>query len=171
MYEYSIKVPFIASHPGRLPPGHIAEAMVSAYDFMPTLLDYLDLPLPATQNLPGRSFLPALRGEADAGHDEVVIYDEYGPVRMIRTAEWKYVYRDPSGPLGGPLELYDLVNDPDERRNLAGEPDQQTRMSALHARMEAWFARYVLPERDGMREPDELVTRSTGGMHVGTIRS
>jgi arylsulfatase A-like enzyme len=172
MYEYSIKVPFIASHPGTLPQGHVTEAMVSAYDFMPTLLDYLDLPLPATQSLPGRSFLPVLRGEADTAHDEVVIYDEYGPVRMIRTAEWKYVYRDPSGPLGGPLELYDLVDDPDERRNLAEEPDQQARIGDLHARMEAWFARFVLPERDGMREPDELVNpaRGTGGMRVGAPR-
>ncbi|HEU5318106.1 MAG TPA: hypothetical protein VFX49_18480 [Chloroflexota bacterium] len=35
--------------------------------------------------------------------------------------------------------------------------------------MEAWFARYVVPERDGLREPDELVNprRGTGGMRVG----
>ena len=66
---------------------------------------------------PGRSFRPALLGETDDAQDEVVIFDEYGPVRMIRTQEWKYVHRYPYGP----HELYDLVNDPDERKNLVDE--------------------------------------------------
>lgn len=32
--------------------------MFSAYDVMPALLDYLDLPVPEDRNLPGQSFLP-----------------------------------------------------------------------------------------------------------------
>ena len=59
MYENSIKVPFIASHPGVIPEGIVQSAMVASHDFLPTLLEYVDLPLPDT-NLPGRSFLPAL---------------------------------------------------------------------------------------------------------------
>jgi uncharacterized protein with PIN domain len=35
------------------------------------------------------------RGESTDGDEEVVIYDEYGPVRMIRTAEWKLARRYP----------------------------------------------------------------------------
>ena len=42
-----------------------------------------------------------------------MIYDEYGPVRMIRTRAWKYVHRCPYGP----HELYDLANDPEEKAN------------------------------------------------------
>ena len=148
MYENSILVPAIFSQPGRLPQGHVADAMVTSYDFMPTLLDYLDLPLPEGRNLPGRSFLPVLRGESDAGHEIVVIYDEYGPVRMIRTAEWKYVHRYPDGP----HELYDLVNDPDERQNLSDGPGHAKRIRELKGTMEEWFARYVEPEHDGLRE-------------------
>ncbi len=60
MYENSVKVPFIVSHPGRIPAGRVSEAMVSQYDFMPTLLDYLRLPDPNDDMSPGRSFLPAL---------------------------------------------------------------------------------------------------------------
>ena len=41
MYENSIKVPFVVSHPGRIPAESVQAGMVSAYDFMPTLLDYL----------------------------------------------------------------------------------------------------------------------------------
>ncbi len=105
MYENSIKVPFVASHPGVIPAGTVQSAMVSAYDFMPTLLAYLDLPLPDDRNLPGQSFLSALKGEADTGRDNIIIYDEYGTTRMIRTTEWKYIHRYPNGP----DELYDLV--------------------------------------------------------------
>jgi arylsulfatase A-like enzyme len=148
MYENSIKVPAIFSHPGSLPQGHVTDAMVTAYDFMPTLLDYVDLPRPEGRNLPGRSFLPTLRGEAAEGHEAVMVYDEYGPVRMIRTAEWKYTHRYPDGP----HDLYDLVNDPDERQNLAADPAQAPRIRDLRGQMEEWFARYVEPERDGRKE-------------------
>jgi arylsulfatase A-like enzyme len=82
----------------------------------------------------------------------VVIYDEYGPVRMIRTQEWKYVYRHAYGP----HELYDLVNDPDERTNLAGDPDRQARIDELKQTMDAWFARYVDPIKDGLRQDGTL---------------
>jgi arylsulfatase A-like enzyme len=148
MYENSIRVPALFSHPGTLPQGSVCEAMVSAYDFMPTLLAYLGLEPPDDRPRPGRSFLPALRGEAGAaGHEAVVIFDEYGPVRMIRTAEWKYVYRHPDGP----HELYGLVDDPDERRNLAADPAQAERRRTLHAALEAWFARYASPQTDGLK--------------------
>ena len=146
MYENSIKVPAIFSHPGRIPEGRVEDGMVSAYDFMQTLLEYVNLPVPEHGNLPGRSFLPALLGEPQKGRESVVIYDEYGPVRMIRTADWKYVYRHPNGP----HELWDLVNDPGERRNLIDDPKERERAAHLKRQMDAWFARYVDPARNGL---------------------
>jgi arylsulfatase A-like enzyme len=148
MYENSIKVPFIISHPGHIPQGHIQEAMVSAYDFMPTLLAYLDLPCPDDRNIVGTSFLPALRGEEDAGRESVVIYDEYGTVRMVRTRDWKYVRRYPDGP----NELWDLVNDPDERQNLIDLPAQVSRIREMQVMLDEWFARYVDPDVDGLKQ-------------------
>ena len=145
MYENSIKVPFLASHPGVIPEGVAQPAMASGYDFMPTLLDYLDLPLPEGRNYPGRSFLAALKGEGDTARDNVVIYDEYGTTRMIRTAEWKYVHRYPNGP----NELYDLRNDPDERDNLVDHTAQAKRVKTMKMQMETWFATYVVPDKDG----------------------
>jgi arylsulfatase A-like enzyme len=144
MYENSVKVPFIMSQPGRIPQGSVQEEMVSAYDFMPTLLDYLGLPLPEGGNLPGSSFAPLLLGEG-LGREEVVVYDEYGSTRMVRTREWKYVHRYPQGP----HELYDLANDPDERINLADDAGQAQRIAEMRARLEAWFARYVQEDKDG----------------------
>jgi len=148
MYENSIKVPAIFSHPGTIPEGRVEDALVSAYDFMPTLLEYLGLPVPEHRDLPGRSFLPLLRGEKMEERENVVIFDEYGPVRMVRTKEWKYVYRHAYGP----HELYDLVNDPDERRNLADDPGYADKIRELKAMMDEWFARYVNPHRDGLRQ-------------------
>ena len=83
-----------------------------------------------------------------AADEIVVVYDEYGPVRMIRTRQWKYVHRCPDGP----HDLYDLINDPDERQNLAEEEGHANRIRELRATMEEWFDRYVDPDRDGLQE-------------------
>ena len=149
MYENSVKVPFIMSHPGRIPEGRESEAMVSQYDFMSTLLDYLDLPDPNDDMSPGRSFVPALTRKTNDAQDEVVIFDEYGPVRMIRTQEWKYVHRYPYGP----HELYDLVKDPGERKNLVDDKSHNALIKDMRQQMGAWFERYVIPRLDGTRCP------------------
>ena len=156
MYDTSVKVPAIVSHPGRIPEGQVCDALLSAYDFMPTLLDYVGLENPRADELPGRSFLPLLTGREGEGHDHVVVFDEYGPTRMVRTKEWKYVHRYPYGP----HELYDLVNDPGERINLLAdqriladiEENRDGVVVALKARLEEWFARYVDPLLDGTHE-------------------
>ncbi len=145
MYENSVKVPAVMSHPGRIPEGLVQPAMVSAYDFMPTLLEYLELPLPEGRNLPGKSFLPELLGRDDSGRESVVVYDEYGPTRMVRTRDRKFILRHPDGP----NELYDLVNDPDERTNRIGDAVHAPCVAEMRAMLEDWFATYADPEKDG----------------------
>jgi len=110
MYEGSVKIPFIISLPGYIPQGITNSALLSHYDFMPTLLDYLSIENPGEKLLPGRSFAKILRGENFQEKEYFVIYDEYGPVRMVRTKYWKYIHRYPYGP----NELYDIKNDPFE---------------------------------------------------------
>ena len=149
MYENSIRVPALISQPGRLPEGAVQPAMISAYDFMPTLLSYLDLPVPWERNLPGRNALDTWMGRDDSNRDHVVVFDEYGGTRMIRTESWKYVHRHP----GGPDELYDLENDPDERANLAGDAGYTGRRESLRGELEGWFERYADPDRDGRSRP------------------
>jgi arylsulfatase A-like enzyme len=145
MYENSIKVPFVASHPGVIPEGMVQSAMVASYDFMPTLLDYANLPVPDTQ-LPGSSFLSALKDEHAPGRDNIVVYDEYGYCRMIRTKRWKYVHRYPDGP----NELWDLVNDPHERQNLIDDTSHSDLIDELKVQMESWFEQYVDEDKDGI---------------------
>jgi arylsulfatase A-like enzyme len=149
MYDTSVKVPCLFAHPGRIRPGQVSDALLSGYDFHPTILDYLGLGAAIDARKPGRSFAPLLRGETRDAGAEVVVYDEYGPVRMVRTREWKYVHRHPSGP----HELYDLVADPGERVNRHGDPATQGVSRAMATRLDAWFARHVDPALDGRDKP------------------
>jgi choline-sulfatase len=149
MYENSIKVPMIFSHPGTLHEGHVVEVMASQYDFMPTLLDYLGIERIHDDSLPGQSFVSALKGNHIEGHERIVIFDEYGPVRMIRTREWKYVHRYPYGF----HELYDLVHDPFERNNLIDDSSKTALIKELRHQLTSWFAKYVNPRMDGTRFP------------------
>ncbi|MGA1197787.1 MAG: sulfatase-like hydrolase/transferase [Candidatus Latescibacterota bacterium] len=149
MYENSVRIPFLISHPDHISQGVAQNAMCSAYDFMPTLLDYVGLTLPNNPNLPGQSFLPTLLGQTDKNRENIIIYDEYGPTRMVRTNDWKYIHRYPEGP----NELYDLKNDPNERINLIGDPTNQNRISEMRGVLENWFTQYVHTEKDGKNFP------------------
>jgi arylsulfatase A-like enzyme len=148
MYESSIKVPFIVSHPGSIAGGRVHQGMASAYDVLPTLLEYVGLPMPERRGLVGQSFLPALLGAPMQEREPVFVFDEYGETRMIRTSEWKYVHRYPDGP----HELWDLRNDPDERRNLVADAAQTVRVRDMRGALEDWFARHSDPALDATRQ-------------------
>lgn len=149
MFEESVKVPAIFSRPGHTPAGTVCTDLLSHYDVMPTLLDYLGLENPEADALPGTSFAPLLCGDPAAGREHVVIADEYGPVRMIRTRTWKYIHRYPYGP----HELYHLAEDPGETRNLAGNGEYAATEIRLRRALGDWFLRYADPHRDGTKEP------------------
>lgn len=121
--------------------------MISACDLLPTILKLTGLSDKQPTGLPGRSFTELLEGRQLEHRDEVVIFDEYGPVRMIRTKEWKYVHRYPYGK----HELYHLVDDPGEEKNLYGLPEYKKLVTQLKGRMEKWFCTYSDPAIDGVR--------------------
>ena len=144
--------------PGTLRSGVTTDALLSAYDFMPTLLDFLHIDNPEADRLPGKSFLPLLTEEGyQDDHESVVVFDEYGPNRMIRTKEWKYIHRYPEGP----NELYDLKHDPAERFNLLtenrffnyGPKFIEEKARELRSQLFSWFRTYVDPDKDGALEP------------------
>ncbi len=120
--------------------------LLSGYDLFPTLLDYLRPRRdPGPTPSPAAASVPLLEGGLLPSEREVVVYDEYGPVRMVRTRDWKYVHRFPDGP----HELFDLVRDPDERENRIADAACEAVVSELQARLARWFAAYVDPRRDG----------------------
>lgn len=150
MYDSSVKVPLIMCHKGQIPAQAVCETMCSGYDFMPTLLDYLGFDNPEASKLPGKSFLANLMQKADKEEgEEIVVFDEYGPVRMIRNKAYKYVHRYPFGP----DEFYDLKEDPGEDNNAYEEERFQPVIKEMKRRLDLWFLQYADPRIDGSREP------------------
>lgn len=138
MYDSSVKVPFIAVSPNKFAQNAVCHEMFSHYDVFPTLCELTGLSCTAKQNLPGRSFAPWLVRPDIPQPAPIVIFDEYGPVRMIRYHDFKLVLRYPYGP----HELYDLVNDPDEENNLYGQKQYEQRVLEMSKTMDAWFLQY-----------------------------
>ena len=148
MYDTSVKVPALFSCPSQIKAGQVCHEMVSHYDFYETILDFAGIPFEKPDDMPGISFAPVLRGECEHVRDAVVVFDEYGPCRMIRNQEWKLVLRYPDGP----NELYHLTEDPNEDVNLYGDSGCAGIQEDLAAQLGNWYEHYVDPGFDGSRE-------------------
>lgn len=150
MFDTAIKVPFILSYSPLVEKDAVCTDMVSGYDFLPTLIDLLKLPEETkaiTKGLPGKSFYPSLKGEA-LSDVEVIIFDEYGSTRMIRTKSHKYIHRYPNGK----NEFYDLINDPNEEQNLIDDSAYAELILKLRGKLENWFISYTDSAVDGTKE-------------------
>lgn len=99
---------------------------------------------------PGKSFKELLIGAGDEDKDAAVcVFDEYGPVRMIRNKEFTYVHRYPDGP----DELYHLSADPGEKENLIMDRAYKGIKMELQNQLEHWFDNYVTAHFDGKALP------------------
>ena len=141
--DHGIGVSLILRGPDGFTGGRVCDAMISHIDLFPTLCDYLDIPAPDW--VQGTSFLPVIRGERaeinEAVFAEVTYHAAYEPQRAVRTQRYKYIRRYGDRRTRGPAQrgrrrqqvalaatragrdrqlaseqLYDLVFDPQERR-------------------------------------------------------
>lgn len=100
---------------------------VRTIDFMPTILDYLKIQYDKNfEQLDGISLLPLIN---EKKQDEIIAYSETGNpldkkeppkepnTKSVRTSNWKLIYNE----YDKTVELYDLINDPNEEKNLAGK--------------------------------------------------
>jgi arylsulfatase A-like enzyme len=134
--------------------------MVGNYDFLPTVLRYLNLGdklKDARPKSPGRDFSPILHSKPLDW--ENVVYYEMEFVRAIRTDRWKYVHRPE-----GPYELYDLTGDPYEKFNLYGQPQHVAIQGDLKSRLDTFFDKTAEPKynlyRGGTSKATLLSARS-----------
>jgi arylsulfatase A-like enzyme len=143
-YDWTTHVPLIWRHPAKVAAGKRSDVMVSNYDFLPSVLDYLGLKdrQAAEPPSPGRSYAAVVRGER-IDWDNVTYFD-FENVRSIRTDPWKLITRFPKGP----DELYDVAADSGERTNLIDRAEHAMTREALHRRLDAFFARYADPKYD-----------------------
>ncbi len=146
--EPAVRVPVILRWPGHLPAGARVTGPVELVDLMPTLIEELGLPAPV--GLQGRSLCRTLRGEASESSRPVLSVYLENEEAMIHEGRYKLIVqrgerrrqdgmgsgRRPSGPV---VQLYDLVEDPEEMENRAEDPGlaavRQGLMRALHERL------------------------------------
>ena len=147
MYDTAVKIPTLISRPGHVPQNVLNEDLLSQYDFSPTILDYVGIENEREGKLPGKSFANLLNGKPFGEDEPVFVMDEYGPTRMIRTMDWKYVHRYS----GESNELYDLRNDPDELINLCEDLNHKDTIQKLFADLETWYQEYTDPIMDGRK--------------------
>ena len=118
-FEHSARVPLVMAGPGVVQ-GSNAQAC-SLIDLLPTFIDIgggtLDM---LGDAIDGRSLMPLAAGQADPVDEAIGEYcaEMAGhPVLMIRRGPLKYIHCDPDPP-----QMYDVVNDPLEKINLADDP-------------------------------------------------
>jgi arylsulfatase A-like enzyme len=156
-FDQSYHIPLIVRDPRyRRGAGTVVDRFTEAVDIMPTLLELLGGPAPA--HLDGRSLKPFVAGEKplawrDAAHWEFDFRSistgdaerrfGIGPqgcnLAVIRSERFKYVH------FGGGLPplLYDLSADPNEIRNVAGEPDYLAARLEYAERLLSWRAEHL----------------------------
>lgn len=148
MWEDSIRVPFIVSLPGRIEPGRVDPSLAGACDLHPTLLHLAGLAVPEDPLAAGMSLVPRLTAGAD-GAEYVMVFDEYGGTRMVRTDRWKLIRRHGDAP----DELYNLDDDPLEQRNRFNDPACRTEVAELDSVLIEWFAQHSDSERNAYTRP------------------
>ena len=139
IYDVTLHVPLIIRFPGAVP----ANLRVSGYnqhkDLAPTIFDLAGFGKPRGTTFDGQSLMPMVRGEV-ASHESEFYITECTWMRKHgwRTPQWKLIVAlEPDFHFKPPVELYNLIEDPDENENLADtHPDI---VSMLKKRMNAWI--------------------------------
>lgn len=122
-WEGGVRVPMIAAWPGRIPPGRSSSALVSTLDVYATVARAAGVPLPADRPMDSHDLLPLLTASAPgataASPRTDYVYFSDGRLEGLRDVRWKIRVVPPAG--GGPVvpQLYDMVNDPSERFDVA----------------------------------------------------
>lgn len=116
-----MRVPFVASWPGKIAPGGTSGLLAYFPDLLPTIAEVADVKPP--KDTDGLSLVPTLIGDKAAGrpqpkHD--FLYWEIGGWTAIRSDNWRAV--KPNN--GKTWEFYDLSKDPSESKDVAAaNPD------------------------------------------------
>ena len=137
-FEGSVRVPLLASWPGRFEPGAVVDSIVSLVDVGPTLIDLAGAkPLPVTR---GRSIGGFLTGEGVRDWPNETCSEMYNtlslpPGRMIRKDQWKLVHYHGDDR----LMLFDVERDPGELNDLGADPAHiDVRQNLLARLMREW---------------------------------
>lgn len=133
-FEESAGIPLIMAGPD-VPENHVVKDPVSLVDIFPTVLESVGVESAREDaDMPGISLLHAARGNLP----KRAVFSEYHAVAspsgsfMIRSGRFKYIYYCGYAPM-----LFDLGDDPLERRDLAGLPEYGRVLAECDAELRA----------------------------------
>jgi arylsulfatase A-like enzyme/tetratricopeptide (TPR) repeat protein len=148
VYDSTLRVPLIFSWPGRLPSGRRVTGQFRSVDLLPTVLDLMGVsPTPTSGASRAASLAADERIPANESYAESLfgqLHFGWAPLRALRGDGWKYI--DAPRP-----ELYHLVADPGERRNLV--EDRSPVASGMQQRLRSYDTGGV-PAAFGSADPD-----------------
>jgi len=137
-HDLSIRVPLIVFDPRSDPATHGTIPSLPALntDIAPTLLDYAGVDVP--ESVQGQSLLPLIAGETPADWrtdffvEHLFNHPEIPKHEGVRGERFKYARYFEQTPVYE--ELYDLLEDPQEKRNLASNEDYSDILDELRQR-------------------------------------
>jgi uncharacterized sulfatase len=144
-WEGGTRVPFLARWPGRIPAGSVSSELATALDVLPTIAGFTGGRLPARRVIDGNDIRALLEGKGPSP-DEWFFYFSSGSGRPegVRDRRWKLHMTFPEK--GEPVAaLYDLLLDPGERFDVAGE--HADIVARLHERLRQFARETGAPDR------------------------
>lgn len=137
LYDVTLHVPLIIRYPGRVPAGKRVAGYNQHKDLVPTLLELANIDTDIAFD--GESLTSLISGEVTSFESEIYITEcTWMRKHGWRTPEWKLIVAlEPDFHFKPPVELYNLIQDPDENNNLAEtHPDI---VNVLETRMKDWI--------------------------------
>lgn len=156
-YEWSARIPLLISAPERYAPRRVKEC-ASLVDLLPTLVGIGGGEV--TLACDGESLEPALTGGSIR---DLVVSDYSGigpcvPHRMVRQERFKLIYTH-----GHPDLLFDLETDPNELKNLAGDPAHGDILARLKSiLMDGWDPQEI-DQKIRTSQAERLFLKTTPG--------
>lgn len=120
VHEGGIRVPMIASWPGKIKPGSESDLISCFYDVLPTLCQVAGVEVPGDTD--GISFLPTLLGKSKQAKHEYLYWDfpEYSGQQAVRLGPWKALRLDmQKGNLK--IQLFNVETDSREQIDVAAQ--------------------------------------------------
>ena len=139
LYEGGVRVPSVMVWPEKITQQIITDEPFVTSDYFPTILDILDIDLPSDRSYDGESFLPLITNPNFTRSNSIGFAFHY---QYNANQQNQLSYQSSDYKLYGQnenFELYDIVNDPYEETDLAGDSSKEGILNTMIASYKTWL--------------------------------